>query len=214
MIESLKRIAEAEMTPWQALTDALRASLPVPNGFIVFPNTAETEIRSAYEDLKIREKTHFLAIRGSSHAVLNIIGSDQLIHTLRRFWGETPDAPLFVQRMVHAMWCGKAQWHRKNLRLKANEGMMVLDPDTYLLSTTTGKCIRKTIEPRQRKMIRYVDGSTRTVEREGERTVMTAEQLKSIAELAQRAGTDIGWALDDADRVWLISAAAREPYRS
>ena len=205
MIQSLKWIAEADGTPWAALTKALHAGLPAPNGFVVFPSTPEEDIRLAYDDLKIREKTHFLAIRGPTHAVLNVIGPDPLVHTLRRFWAESPGAPVLVQRMVHAMWSGKAQWHRKNLRIKANEGMMVLNPDTYLFSINTGKCIRKTLEPKQRKMIRHVDGSLRTVEREGERIPLSADQLKMVAELAERAGGDIGWAIDDRDQAWLIS---------
>jgi hypothetical protein len=205
MLQSLKWLPEAGGTPWEELGNALRAGLRVPHGFIAFPTAAETDIRGAYENLAIQQKTHFLAVRGPSHAVLNVIGPDQLIHTVRRLVAETPGAPLLVQRMVHAMWCGKAQWHRKNIRIKANEGMMVLDPDTYLFSVRSGKCIKKSLEAKQRKMIRYVDGSTRTVEREGERTVMTAEQLKMVADLAEKAATDIGWAMDDADRVWLIS---------
>src|SRR5207237_4082521 len=125
------------------------------------------------------------------HVVLNVIGPDALIHTVRRFWAESPGAPILVQRMIHSIWCGKAQWHRKNLRIKANEGMMVLDPDTYLVNSATGKCIRRTLEPRQRKMIRHVDGSARVVAREGDRTPMPAEYLVEIARLAARAGTDI-----------------------
>ena len=179
--------------------------MPVPPGYIVFPSTGEVDIRSAYEELKVREKTHFLAVRGSSHAALNVIGPDQLIHTVRRLWHESPEAPVLIQRMIHSMWCGKAQWHRKNLRIKANEGMLVLDPDTYLFNTTAGKCTRRALEPKQRKMIRYVDGTARTVEREGERTTMSMEQLRSVAELAERAQADISWAIDDRDQVWLIS---------
>jgi hypothetical protein len=136
-----------------------------------------------------------------------VIGPDTLIHTLRRFWAENASEPVLIQRMVHSMWCGKAQWHRRNLRIKANEGMMVLDPDTYLMNAETGKCTRRTLEPKQRKMIRHVDGSSRVVAREGERSAMASEQLAAITELASKAGTDISWAIDDLEKVWLISTA-------
>ncbi len=208
MDQPLKWLAEADGTLWKTLACAMRAGLPVPNGFVVLPGTSEEKTRETYEELIVLEKTHFLAIRGPSHAVLNVIGPDQLIHTMRRLGTESPESSILVQRMVPAMWCGKAEWHRKNLRIRANEGMMLLDPDTYLWNTATGKCTRKRLEPRQRKMIRYVDGTTRTVEREGERTPMTAEQLKSVADLAERARASITWAVDDQDRVWLISLNA------
>src|SRR5579864_199323 len=133
----------ADGTPWKALGSAMRSGLPVPAGYIVYPATPEADIRAAYEELKVREKTHFLAVRAPSHAVLNVIGPDPLVHTLRRLWAETPDSSVLVQRMVHAMWCGKARWHRKNLHIEANEGMMVLDPDTYLVNSETGKCTRR-----------------------------------------------------------------------
>ncbi len=206
MQEPIKWLVEADQTPWTALANALRNGFPVPNGFVVFPRTAEGDIRNACDELKIREKTHFVAVRGSSHTLLNIIGTDQLIHALRRLWTESAGTPLLVQRMVHAMWCGKAQWHKQNLRIKANEGMMLLDPDTYLFNTTSGKSTRQTLEPKQRRMIRHVDGSARIVERQGERTPMSADQSKSVADLAVRAGEDIGWVIDDQDRVWLISS--------
>lgn len=205
MNQPVKWLPDADGTGWSALGRAMVEGLPVPNGFIVFHRTSEGDIRGAYERLKVSEKTHFLAVRGSSHAVLNVIGPDQLVHTLRRLWAEAPDAPVLVQRMIHAMWCGKAQWHRKNLRITANEGMMILDPDTYLVNSATGKCARKRLEAKQRKMIRHVDGTARTVEREGERPEMSADQLKSVADLAVRAKTDIGWAIDDLDRIWLIT---------
>src|SRR2546421_14870 len=191
MTQPLKWLPDGDGTPWESLSDAMRSGLPVPAGYIVFPSAPEADIRAAYQEMKIREKTHFLAVRGASHAVLNVIGPDPLVHTLRRLWGESPDSPVLVQRMIHSMWCGKAQWHRKNLRIKANEGMMVLDPDTYLVNGATGKCTRRTLEPRQRKMIRHVDGSAKVVEREGEREPMTADQLKSVADLAVRLGRDI-----------------------
>ena len=54
-------------------------------------------------------------------------------------------------------------------------------------------------------MIRHVDGSGKVVERGGERTPMSADQLKTVSHLAVRAATNIGWAIDDNDRVWLIS---------
>ena len=189
----------SELLKW--LTDGP----PVPDGFLVFPQTPETDIRTAYEELKIRVKTHFVAVRGASHAVLNVIGPDQLIHTLRRFWAELPDSPLLIQRMVHSMWCGKVEWQERNLHITANEGMMILDPDTYLFNTETGTCTQMTLKPKQRRMIRYVDGTTRTVERTGERTPMTLEQLQSIARLADSAQANITWAIDDRDVVWLIS---------
>jgi hypothetical protein len=209
MNEPPRWLPDADGTGWTALGKAMRSGLPVPAGFVVFPTTPEEQIRAAYEDLTIRERTHFLAVRGILHPVLNVIGPDQLIHTLRRLWMESPGSPVLVQRMIHAMWCGKAQWHRKNLRIKANEGMMILDPDTYLVNSITGKCIRRTLEPKQRKMIRHVDGTTKVVEREGERTPMPADQLKSVAGLAARLGREIGWAIDDNERVWLISVSEK-----
>ncbi len=205
MDQSLGWLPDAKGTIWEGLGLAKQAGLPVPAGFLVFPSTADEQIRSTYEELKLREKTHFVALRGISHAVLNVIGPDQVMHALRRLWMESPESPVLVQRMVHAIWCGKAQWHRRNLRIKANEGMMILDPDTYLVNSITGNCTRRTLEPKQRKMIRYVDGTSRVVEREGERAPMPTGQLKQIGDLAARAGKDIGWAIDDKERVWLIS---------
>ena len=209
MDQCLRWLPDAPDTPWEPLGNAMRNGMSVPNGFVVMPTTPEQDIRAAYEELKVREKTHFLAVRGPSHAVLNVIGPDTLIHTLRRFWAENATAPVLVQRMVPAMWSGKAQWHRRNLRIKANEGMMMLDPDTYLVNALTGKCTRRAIEPKQRKMIRHVDGSSKVVEREGERSLMTPEHLAAIAELASKVGTDITWAIDDLEKIWLISAASR-----
>jgi len=205
MDQLLRWLPDAEGTVWAALGIARQAGLPVPAGFLVFPSTAEEQIRRTYDELKLREKTHFVALRGISHATLNVIGPDQVIHTLRRLWLESAQSPVLVQRMIPAIWCGKAQWHRHNLRIKANEGMMILDPDTYLVNSTTGKCTRRTLEPKQRKMIRHVDGTSKVVEREGERTPMPAEHLKKVADLAVQAGKDIGWAIDDNERVWLIS---------
>jgi hypothetical protein len=204
MDQRLKWLPDAAGTAWESIGKAMCMGFPVPAAYIVFPMTPEDEIRAAYEELKVREKTHFLAVRGTSHAVLNVILPDPLIHTLRRFWAESANAPVLVQRMIHAIWCGKAQWHQKNLRIKANEGMMLLDPDSYLVNGATGKSIRRTLEPKQRKMIRHVDGSAKVVEREGERTPMPAEHLAAIAELARRAGTNIGWAIDDLERLWLL----------
>jgi hypothetical protein len=177
----------------------------VPAAFIVFASTTEQQIRAAYEELRLRERIHFVAVRGISHPVLNVIGPDQLIHTLRRLWTESPNGTMLVQTMIHAMWCGKAQPHPRNVQIKANEGMMMLDPDTYIVNGASGKCIRRALEPKQRKMIRHVDGTSKIVQREGERIPMTSEQLKNVADLAVRTAKDIGWAIDDNDRLWLIS---------
>jgi hypothetical protein len=204
-------LATATNTFWHSLAEAIRFGLPVPEGFVVRPDTTEEQIRSAYDELKIRTRTHFVSVRCSSHAVVNLIGPDQLIHTLRRFWSEAPDSVVLVQSMVPAAWCGRAQWHRKNLRIQANEGMMILDPDTYLFNTATGKCIRKSIQSRQRRMIRHVDGSSRTLERQDQRALLTPEQLKSVANLAEKAKGDITWVLDDQNRGWLISVNKRQP---
>src|SRR5215510_1149250 len=103
----LKWLTEADGTPWQSLSQAMQSGLPVPRGYIARQSSPETQVRAAYEELKIREKTHFVAVRGVSHAVLNVIGPDTLVHTLRRFWAESADAPVLVQRMIHAIWCGK-----------------------------------------------------------------------------------------------------------
>jgi hypothetical protein len=203
----IRWLPDAGGTPWELLAKAMNDGLPVPAGYIVCRSAPEEQVRAAYEQLKARELTHYLAVRGSSHAMLNVIGPDALIHTLRRLWSESPDAPVFVQRMIHSMWCGKAYWHRKNLRVRVNEGMMILDPDTYLVVASTGKCLRRTLEPKQRKMLRHVDGSARVVIREGARAPIPAEHLVKVAALAVRAGTDIGWAIDDLEKIWLLRVA-------
>src|SRR5690242_3706371 len=102
MDEAIMWLPEASNTAWAPLANAMRNGLPVPAGFIVVANAGEQQIRAAYEDLKIREKTHFVAVRGASHPILNAIGPDQLIHTVRRLWMESPDAPLLIQRMIHS----------------------------------------------------------------------------------------------------------------
>jgi hypothetical protein len=102
--------------PWSRLAEALRAGLPVPNGFTAARQDPEETVRAAYEQLKIRERTHFVAVRAPSHAVLETLGPDALIHTMRRLWAEAPDAVLLVQRMVNAAWCGKASWFGKTAR--------------------------------------------------------------------------------------------------
>jgi hypothetical protein len=207
MEDSVKWLPDAVGTVWEPLSVMMRNGLRVPAGYIVSGSTPEEHIRNAYEDMKIREKTHFVAVRGASHAVLNVIGPDALMHTFRRLSAESPEDVILVQRMVHAAWCGKAAWHRNNLRITANEGMMLLDPDTYLVNSETGKCIRRTLAAKQRRMIRHVDGSAKVVEREGERTPMPAEQLAKITELAVKVGREIGWAVDDLEKVWLLAVS-------
>src|SRR5262245_30893502 len=142
MNDLLKWLPDVAGTSWESLGTALRNGLPVPNGFVVLPVTSQDAVRAGYEELKLREKTHFVAVRSASHSVLNLLGPDALVHTIVRFRTEKADDLVLVQRMVYAMWCGKAQWHRKNLRIRANEGMTVLDPDTYLVDSETGKCLK------------------------------------------------------------------------
>ena len=140
MDERLMWLPDAEGTVWAALGNALRTGLPVPAGFIVSRKTAEDQIRAAYEELKIRERTHFVAVRGATHPLLNIIGPDRLIHTLRRLSMESADASLLVQRMIHSTWCGRAESNEQNNKITANEGMMILDPDTYVVNSD-GNCV-------------------------------------------------------------------------
>jgi phosphoenolpyruvate synthase/pyruvate phosphate dikinase len=198
-------LATAVDSPWATLTEAIQAGLPVPDGFVVCPNTPEENVRELYEQLKVRTRIHFVAVRGPEHSVLNIIGSDAVVHTLRRLWSESPKASILIQRMVPSQWCGRAQWQGRNLQIEANEGLMILDPDTYLFDTEENNCVQKTIESAQRKVLRYVDGSLRTIKREGDRTALSEVQLQSIAMLASRAKSNISWCLDDQDNAWLIS---------
>jgi hypothetical protein len=205
MDQSLKWLPDADGTAWKPLADEAKSGLRVPAGYIVFQDTAETEIRSAYERIKIQEKTHFVAVRGKTHAVLNVIGPDRLMHTIRRLRSESPGFPLLVQRMIHSTWCGKVRWTGKQVQIRANEGMQLLDPDTYVVDSVTGACLQRQIEPKQRRMIQHVDGSAKVIEWAGERSPMTEGHLAKIVELAARAGGDIGWAVDDLDKLWLIS---------
>jgi hypothetical protein len=208
MDQSAKWLPDAAGTPWQAFGEAMRSGFPVPGGYIAGPCTPEDEVRAAYERFIVLYKTHFVAVRGTTHAMLNVIGPDPLVHALRRLRGEASDQPVLVQRMIAAIWCGKANRHQNDLLIRANEGMVMLDPDTYIVDATTLRCSRRTIEPLQRKMIRHVDGSTKIVEREGPRTPMPEEYLAKISDLAMRAESDIGWAIDDVEKLWLTSTAA------
>jgi hypothetical protein len=54
-------------------------------------------------------------------------------------------------------------------------------------------------------MIRHVDGTAKVIEREGHREPMPAALLAKVTELATRVRADIGWAIDDADQIWLIT---------
>lgn len=191
--------------PWAGLAEAARCGLPVPTGFVVEPNTPERAIRDAYEELKRSERTHFVALRSPSHALLDVLGNDMVIHSLRRLWSETTNAPVLVQRMVNSEWCGKASRTGKGLllRIKANEGQQMLDPDAYLFNMASGKCTRRTLQKSQRKMIRRVDGTSRVMQSDGRHTPLNADQLEAIAKLAERAQADITWAFDDR-QVWLL----------
>lgn len=197
-------LSDADGTAWKPLAEAARRGLPVPAGFIVLRGAEEAAIRGAYERIKLHERTHFVAVRGATHAILNVIGPDRLVHTLRRLWSESAEAAVLVQRMVHSMWCGKVQSDGNNLQITANPGMMLLDPNMYVVDRKSGTCTQRNLAPRQRKMIRHVDGSAKVVAWTGERVPMPEEYLSKIVALALKADTDIGWAIDDLDKIWLI----------
>src|SRR5947208_17066637 len=138
MDQPLDWLPGAEGTVWVALGIAKQAGLPVPAGFIVFASTREQRIRSTYEELKIREKTYFVALRGLSHAVLNVLGPDQVMHALRRLWTEAPESPWWVNAMVTASGAEKHICTRRIRRIKPKEGRKILIPTTTLRNTLTG----------------------------------------------------------------------------
>jgi hypothetical protein len=198
-------LRDTTIGPWAALGEALRRGLPVPTGFVVEPADPEQATRAAYEELKRLERTHFVAVRGPSHALLDVLGNDAVIHALRRLWSEAPDAAILIQRMVNAQWCGKAVRNQKNrlIRIQANQGMMVLDPDSYVFNMVSGKCTRRVMQKSQRRVIRSVDGRPQTLQSR-ERGGLTTDQLKDIVALTESAQADITWALDDR-QFWLLS---------
>ena len=55
---AIQWLDEVEAAPWAALAAALRHGMPVPNGFVVEPNTPEQDIRNSYEELKRIERTN------------------------------------------------------------------------------------------------------------------------------------------------------------
>jgi hypothetical protein len=162
MTQPLTWLRDAQDTPWSGLAQAMRANLPAPDGFVISAATPEEEIRAAYEELKLREKTHYVAVRAQAFAVLNIVGPDFLLHTIRRYFAENPHASVLVQRIVPAAWCGKAYREAGAVVIKANEGYMVLDPDSYVISDGAG-VTQKIVQPAQRNMIRHVDGTTKVI---------------------------------------------------
>src|SRR6478736_2706434 len=106
MDQPLMWLPDVNGTEWKPLAEAARRGLPVPVGFIALRSSEEIDIRGAYEKIKLHERTHFLAVRGATHAILNVIGPDRLVHILRRLWSESSEAAVLVQRMVPSMWCG------------------------------------------------------------------------------------------------------------
>jgi len=190
--------------PWAGLGTALREGLPVPRGFVVPPGAKESDIREAYDDLKILEHTHYVAVRAPARVEIEVIGNDQVIYSLRRIRDEFADADVLVQSMVNAGWCGKASWEGKNIRIRASEGLQCLDPDMYLFNPASGKCTRRTLYQRPRKVFRGVDGTTKTMEIVGERRPLELKYVQAVADLAKQTKTEITWALDHR-RVWLIS---------
>jgi hypothetical protein len=203
---TVRWLRETEDGPWLALSNCLRKDLPVPNGFVVEPEAPEREVRDAYEILKQTERTHYVALRSPSHALLDVLGNDAVVHALRRLWTEASDAPILIQRMIHSEWCGKATRQEKNrlIRIKANEGMLILDPDSYVFNSATGKCTRRGLQKTQRKLVRSVDGAPQSLESHNRRSALDIDQLKRIAELTESAQASITWALDDR-QIWLIS---------
>src|SRR5438105_13306535 len=132
-------LATATDTPWKSLAEGIQMGLPIPEGFVVCPRMHEDEIRATYEELKARTHVQFVAVRGPSETVLNVIGPDAVIQTLRHFWTESPLAAILIQRMIPAVWCGKTL--QSGRVITANEGLMVLDPDTYTMEN--GRCVQK-----------------------------------------------------------------------
>ena len=199
MSEQINWLQDVQQGHWAGLAAASRKGLPVPAGYVVDRTVYEKPIRRAYDEMKLREFTHFVAVRGPAHAVIEVIGTDPLIHTLRRFWAETPEAEILIQRMVNSAWCGKASWDGGSLRVLASEGLSRLDPDVY----ADGRVM---LHQRPQKMFRGVDGLTRTMTVRDQRKGLSAESLAEIGDLARQAGGNITWAHDDR-KLWLLSVA-------
>jgi hypothetical protein len=192
-----------ESSRWRRLAELANCEIPVPYGFEVKPRCPESMIRAAYGELKTREHTHFVAVRGPQHSVIEVIGSDRLVHTINAVWAQDPEAGILVQAMVNSTWCGKAWCEDKNFRIHASAGLLCLDPDIYLMGPA-GDCLKQTMFPKPRKVFRGVDGTTKRMEIHGERVSLDTEYLAAIGELARRAGGEITWSVDDRG-LWLIS---------
>jgi hypothetical protein len=204
MAEQMLWLGKVQEGPWAALGQAIRAGAPVPDGFIVEPNTPESEVRTAYDELKLRQFTHFVAMRGPQNAALDVVGTDPVIYKLRAMRSEWPEAPILIQAMVNGNWCGQATWEGTNLVVRASEGLRNLDPDIYVFDTVTNECESRTIHPHPRKVFRAIDGRTRTMEVAGERQPLDIGSLKAIAEVAKNSPGGISWCLDDRG-AWVIS---------
>ena len=189
---------------WARLAAALQSGLPVPAGFVVTEDCREGAIRDAYNDLTARAHTHYVAVRGPTHAVIEILGNDRVVHALRAMWTESAAAQILVQSMINAEWCGKASCESPHVRIHASAGLLCLDPDVYVFDALSKECTERILHERPRRAFRGVDGTTRTMQIQGERRPFEAKYLKQVAELAERAASRITWALDDR-RLWLLS---------
>ena len=207
MAERIHWLRDLQDGPWSGIADAMRKGIPVPDGFVVRPETPEREIRDAYEELKTKEHTHYVAVRGGIRAQLDVIGPDRLIHSLRESWNESPGGERLIQAMINAAWSGNARRDHKGLRISAAEGLLCLDPDVYLMQGSSAKTRKRTLYQQPRKVFRGVDGRTRTMEIIGERKPLESKYLEAIQELAERVGTDITWKLDDRG-IWLVGTEA------
>src|SRR5580765_655128 len=145
MLEQIRWLRETRNGSWARLGTAMDAGLPVPDGFVATSQSSERCIREGYDDLKIRTHTHYLAVRTSGKTLIDVIGPDALMHTLRAIWQENPEAEVLIQAMVNGTWCAKAPWEAKTLRISAAAGLIALDRDIYLFNTTGHKCTRRTL---------------------------------------------------------------------
>jgi rifampicin phosphotransferase len=181
---------------------------------------------------------------GQQDTYLNIVGDEAVLDAARRCWASlwTDRAVSYragggidhrdvrlavvVQRMVEATVAGvlftanPLTGKRRQAVIDAAPGLGeavvsgAVNPDHFVVDTTTGAIVERSLGDKRVEVRTVVGGGTRRVEPEGRdaEASLSDDQVRALAALGARveahygAPQDTEWAIDDGGKVWLLQA--------